>query len=87
MMTPKTLSNIFAQRVLGNPQHSIFFVGYADPESPAGILKTAKPGQLVSLDIPLRHFRWIPASRDDADEFDILGGKRKSRTISRISAT
>jgi Cft2 family RNA processing exonuclease len=50
MMTPKTLSNIFAQRVLGNPQHSIFFVGYADPESPAGILKAAKPEQLVSLD-------------------------------------
>jgi Cft2 family RNA processing exonuclease len=50
MMTPKTLSNIFARRVLENPRHSIFFVGYADPESPAGILKTARPGELVSLD-------------------------------------
>jgi Cft2 family RNA processing exonuclease len=50
MMTPKTLSNIFARRVLENPQHSIFFVGYADPESPAGILKTAQLGDLVSLD-------------------------------------
>jgi Cft2 family RNA processing exonuclease len=50
MMTPKTLSNIFARRVLENPKHSIFFVGYADPESPAGILKTARPGELVSLD-------------------------------------
>ncbi len=50
MMTPKTLSNIFARRVLENPQHSIFFVGYADPESPAGILKTVQPGDLVSLD-------------------------------------
>src|SRR5437764_3568847 len=50
MMTPKTLSNIFARRVLENPQHSIFFVGYADPESPAGILKTAKPGEMVTLD-------------------------------------
>jgi Cft2 family RNA processing exonuclease len=50
MMTPKTLSNIFARRVLENPQHSIFFVGYADPQSPAGILKTAQPGDLVSLD-------------------------------------
>jgi Cft2 family RNA processing exonuclease len=50
MMTPKTLSNIFARRVLENPQHSIFFVGYADPESPAGILKTAQPGDMVSLD-------------------------------------
>jgi Cft2 family RNA processing exonuclease len=50
MMTPKTLSNIFARRVIENPQHSIFFVGYADPESPAGILKTAKPGEMVTLD-------------------------------------
>jgi Cft2 family RNA processing exonuclease len=50
MMTPKTLSNIFARRVLENRQHSIFFVGYADPTSPAGILKTAPPGELVSLD-------------------------------------
>ena len=50
MMTPKTLSNIFARRVIENPQHSIFFVGYADPESPAGILKTARPGEMVTLD-------------------------------------
>ncbi|HEY2614396.1 MAG TPA: MBL fold metallo-hydrolase [Chthoniobacterales bacterium] len=50
MMTPKTLSNIFARRVLENRQHSIFFVGYADPESPAGILKTAQAEDLVSLD-------------------------------------
>jgi Cft2 family RNA processing exonuclease len=50
MMTPKTLSNIFACRLLENPQHSIFFVGFADPASPAGILKTARPGDLVSLD-------------------------------------
>ncbi len=50
MMTPKTLSNIFARRVIENPQHSIFFVGYADPQSPAGLLRTAKPGDLVTLD-------------------------------------
>ena len=50
MMTPKTLSNIFARRVIESPEHSIFFVGYADPESPAGILKAAQPGELVSLD-------------------------------------
>lgn len=50
MMTPKTLSNIFARRVIENPRHSIFFVGYADPASPAGILRNAKPGDMVSLD-------------------------------------
>ena len=50
MMTPKTLSNIFARRLIERPEHSIFFVGYADPESPAGVLRTAAPGALVSLD-------------------------------------
>src|SRR5437899_2817302 len=50
MMTPKTLSNIFARRLVGVPQHSILFVGYADPESPGGILRSAKSGDSVSLD-------------------------------------
>jgi Cft2 family RNA processing exonuclease len=50
MMTPKTLSNIFARRIIDRPEHSIFFVGYADPESPAGILRNARPNDLVSLD-------------------------------------
>jgi Cft2 family RNA processing exonuclease len=50
MMTPKTLSNIFARRVIDRPEHSIFFVGYSDPESPAGILRHALPNDLVSLD-------------------------------------
>jgi Cft2 family RNA processing exonuclease len=50
MMTPKTLSNIFARHVIEDPRHSIFFVGYADPESPAGLLRTARPGDLVTLD-------------------------------------
>ena len=50
MMTPKTLSNTFARRVISDPNHSIFFVGYADPVSPGGVLRAAKPGDLVSLD-------------------------------------
>jgi Cft2 family RNA processing exonuclease len=50
MMTPRTLSNIFARRVVEVPQHSILFVGYADPESPGGILRRAKTGDIVSLD-------------------------------------
>lgn len=59
MMTENTLSNIFARRVLGDPAQSLFFVGYSDPESPAGRIRSAEPGQPVHLDasqpaIPLR---------------------------------
>jgi Cft2 family RNA processing exonuclease len=50
MMTPNTLSNIFAQRIVDQPRHSIFFVGYADPESPAGILRNARPNEEVTID-------------------------------------
>ena len=50
MMIPKTLSNVFARRIIENPQHSIFFVGYANPESPAGVLRDAGRGGEVALD-------------------------------------
>jgi Cft2 family RNA processing exonuclease len=50
MMIPNTLSNIFARRLIENPQHSIFFVGYANPESPAGLLREAGTGGEVALD-------------------------------------
>src|ERR1051326_5885397 len=50
MMMPKTLSNTFAQRIVDQPRHSIFFVGYADPESPAGILRNAQTDEEVTID-------------------------------------
>lgn len=50
MMTENTLSNIFARKFLGEKQHSIFFVGYSDPESPAGKLRSARTGDSVTLD-------------------------------------
>ena len=50
MMIPKTLSNVLARRLIENPQHSIFFVGYANPESPAGLLRDAGLGGEVALD-------------------------------------
>src|SRR5438094_8063912 len=50
MMTPKTLSSIFARRLLENPQHSIYFFGYADPLSRAVILRNAQPDDELALD-------------------------------------
>jgi Cft2 family RNA processing exonuclease len=59
MMIPKTLSNVFARRIIENPQHSIFFVGYANPESPAGLLRDAGQGGELALDPdkPPQHIR------------------------------
>ena len=50
MMTEKTLSNQLAERFLSNARQSVFFVGYADPESPGGRLKAAQPGDFIQLD-------------------------------------
>jgi Cft2 family RNA processing exonuclease len=50
MMIPNTLSNVFARRLIETPQHAIFFVGYASPESPAGVLRDTGRGGEVALD-------------------------------------
>ena len=52
MMTEHTLSNIFARKVLPDPEQHLFFVGYADPSSPGGRVRTAKPGDMVELGPP-----------------------------------
>jgi Cft2 family RNA processing exonuclease len=52
MMTEHTLSNVFARKVLPDPSQHLFFVGYADPSSPAGRLRAAKQGDLVDLGPP-----------------------------------
>jgi len=59
MMIPKTLSNVFARRIIENPHQSIFFVGYANPESPAGLLRDTATGGEVALDSdkPPQHIR------------------------------
>lgn len=41
MMTEKTAAHDLALRMIGQPEHAIFFVGYADPETPGGRLKKA----------------------------------------------
>ena len=51
MMSEKTVSNVFArQGVLENKKHGLFFVGYADPETPGGRIRAAKNGDEVLLD-------------------------------------
>jgi len=60
MMSENTVSNIFArQGILENKRNGLFFVGYADPDTPGGRIRAAKPGDIVKLDdvhggVPLR---------------------------------
>jgi Cft2 family RNA processing exonuclease len=45
MMSENTAAHDLAKRMIGDERQSIFFVGYADPESPAGRLRAAKAGE------------------------------------------
>lgn len=49
MMTQHTLSNVFASKLLSHPEHHLFFIGYADPDSPGGKIKAASTGDAVQL--------------------------------------
>lgn len=49
MMTEHTLSNIFARKVLPDASQYLYFVGYADPNSPAGQVRRAEQGSSVQI--------------------------------------
>lgn len=49
MMNEHTLSNTLAHRFLNRPENGIFFVGYTDPDSPAGHLRRTPIGDEVVL--------------------------------------
>jgi Predicted exonuclease of the beta-lactamase fold involved in RNA processing len=83
MMTEKTLSNRLAARFIGDRKQSIFFVGYADPESPAGRLKAAKRGETIQLDEDL------PKQSIDCsiDEFNFSGHASRESLLEYIQKT
>jgi Cft2 family RNA processing exonuclease len=45
MMSEKTAAHDLAARMIGDDKQAIFFVGYADPETPGGRLKAAPQGE------------------------------------------
>jgi Cft2 family RNA processing exonuclease len=50
MMSENTASYNLARRMLGDERHAIFFVGYADPDTPGGRLKNSRLGEPFLLD-------------------------------------
>lgn len=49
MMSEHTVSHHIAEQIVTHPKDSILFVGYSDPDSPAGKIKTTNHGDLVRL--------------------------------------
>ncbi len=50
MMSPKTVSNIFARSFINNPGNHLLFVGYAEQTTPAFAIKSASTGDEVELE-------------------------------------
>jgi Cft2 family RNA processing exonuclease len=50
MMSENTASFNLALRMIGDERHAIFFVGYADPDTPGGRLKASVVGEPFILD-------------------------------------
>lgn len=79
MMSENTAAHDLAVRMAGDKRQSIFFVGYADPDSPAGRLKASKPGETfvfspsagrVTRDCDVQEFDLTAhANRDDLLDF------------------
>lgn len=49
MMSENTAAHDLAARMIGDARQNIFFVGYADPDSPAGRLRSAKRGETFAF--------------------------------------
>ncbi|GAB4241663.1 MAG: MBL fold metallo-hydrolase [Candidatus Methylacidiphilales bacterium] len=49
MMTFRTTSNRFASAFLNREENGVFFVGYCDPDSPAGRLRATPRGEKIQL--------------------------------------
>src|SRR6266699_2227258 len=49
MMSEHTAAHDLAMRMIGDENQAIFFVGYADPDTPGGRLKAAKQGETFIL--------------------------------------
>ena len=67
MMSENTAAHDLAKRMIGDEKQSIFFVGYADPDSPAGRLKVAKQGETFVFS----HSAGRVTKKCDVQDFDL----------------
>ncbi|MFV0337330.1 MAG: MBL fold metallo-hydrolase [Chthoniobacterales bacterium] len=77
MLTENTLSNIFVQHILEDENQALFFVGYSDPDSPAGRLRATPKGGKVRLS---EHSDEL-ALRCDVQEFTFSAHARRERLL------
>jgi Cft2 family RNA processing exonuclease len=81
MMSENTAAHNLALRMIGDERQSIFFVGYTDPDTPGGRLRTARQGQT---------FQFSPSGGEvtrlcDIQEFDLTAHANREEMLDFVS--
>ena len=82
MMTPNTAAFDLALRMIEDERHGIFFVGYADPDTPAGRLRMTKPGEVLQFGPLDREVR----RRAEVLEFDFTAYANREELLEFVGA-
>ena len=77
MMTPKTAAYEMALRMIEDERQGIFFVGYADPQTPAGRLRAAAQGASFAFGPQDREM----VRRCDIREFDLTAHANREELL------
>ena len=81
MMSENTAAHDLAARMIGDERQSIFFVGYADPDTPGGRLKAAKPGETFVLSPSAGRV----TRRCDVQDFDLTAHANRHDLLEFVS--
>jgi Cft2 family RNA processing exonuclease len=81
MMSENTAAHDLAARMIGDERQAIFFVGYADPETPGGRLKAAKPGQTFIFSGSAGEV----TRRCEMDQFDLTAHANREDLLNFVS--
>jgi Cft2 family RNA processing exonuclease len=81
MMSENTAAHDLALRMMGDERMAIFFVGYADPDTPAGRLRAAKHGET---------FLFSPSGGEvtrkcEVEEFDLTAHANRDELLNFVS--
>jgi Cft2 family RNA processing exonuclease len=77
MMSENTHAHDLAARMIGDERQAIFFVGYADPDSPAGRLRAAKDGEKFIFSAGVGEL----ARRCQIEEFDLTAHANREELV------
>jgi len=81
MMSEHTAAHDLALRMAGDERQAIFFVGYADPDTPGGRLKAAKPGEPFTFSAQAGEL----TRKCQLEDFDLTAHANREELIDFIS--